>query len=513
LILAFVEYNSKGIAITVGAVMHIELKRHSRDHLSKQIAQSLADRIRSGLLQPGMKLPSVRALAGQLNVSLVTVAKGYEELERLGLIHCMQGKGCFVGPEPAAEEPEWEISSDWQLAVVDYLPRANVWRYLKGPESETAYRFHISEIEYGLLPNEEIGANLHRLIRENPSIVAQYGPVQGDAELRRLLVRHFAARGIRAGEEDVLITNGSQQAIDLVARAFVGPGDYVYVEAPAYTGAIDVFASRGAKMIAVPVDRDGLRVNTLLSLCDRFPPKLIYVTPSYQNPTGAAMSAERRSRILDLAQSRNCLVLEDDATSDLYFGKAPPLAIKAMDSHGHVIYVKSFSKVLSPGCRVSAIVSSGTLLSRLVAAKTMTDLGSPLIGQKAILPFFQGDRLEKHLSRLRNAMREKCAVALGILRKHAPEGVTWTDPAGGMNLWVSLPAHADGAELAEMARKAGISILPGAVCYSGEPEHHHFRLSFSFVDTGRLAEGMEKLCLLMHRYLESDRKASSGPVL
>lgn len=493
--------------------MHIELKRHSRDHLSVQIAQTLSDRIRSGLLAPGAKLPSVRALAGQLNVSLVTAAKGYAELERQGLIHCIQGKGCFVGPAPTVQEEERGPSTNWQLAVVDYLPRAQVWRYLKGADADTEYCFHISVVEHDLLPNEEIGANIHRIIREQPSVIAQYGPFQGDAELRRLVARHLETRGIRAGEDEVLITNGSQQAIDLIARAFVGPGDYVYMETPAYTGAIDVFASRGAKIISVPVDRDGMRTDTLLALSDRFPPKLIYVTPAFQNPTGAALSAARRNHILELAQSLNCLVLEDDATSDLYFGKAPPLAIKAMDPYGHVIYVKSFSKVLSPGCRVSAIVSSGTLLSRLVAAKTMTDLGSPLIGQKALLPLFQGDRLEKHLARLRNAMREKYAIAHSVMRKHAPPGVSWTEPAGGMNFWVSLPPHADGAELADMARKEGISVLPGAVCYAGEPEHHHVRISFSCLDNRRLAEGLERLCRLMRRYLEGNRGGAAGPVL
>jgi len=481
--------------------MHIELKRQSGTPLSKQIAQTMADRIRSELLKTGTRLPSVRELAKTLRVSQVTVSKAYAELERQGLIHCAQGKGCFVGPEPDAEDGMQELSTAWQLSAIDYLPRAHTWRHFQGTSSACRYRLHMAEVDAGLLPNREISRNFHRLVAEDPTIIANYGPFQGDGELRRALAEYFKEGGMSVGEEDVLITSGSQQAIDLVARTFTGPGDTVYLEGPTYSGAIDVFASRGARIITVPVDRDGMRVDILSRLCDVHPPKLIYTIPAFHNPTSAVMSASRRARLLELAQSYNAIILEDDAFSDTFFRTPPPRTIKSMDRYGHVILAKSFSKILSPGCRVAALVSTGTLLSRLIAAKTIADLGSPMLNQKAILPFIHPGPFEWHMKRLRAALRNRRDIVLEQLKRHAPRGVAWTVPEGGFNIWVTMPAWAKSTDLYVLAQREGVAILPGIVCYANEPEHQHFRISYSYMDESSLKEAAIVLCGVLRQYL------------
>jgi len=481
--------------------MHIELKRHSGTPLSKQIAQTMADRIRSELLKTGTRLPSVRELAKTLKVSQVTVSKAYDELERQGLIHCTQGKGCYVGPGPDTEEGTQELSTAWQLSTIDYLPRAHTWRHFQGTSSTCRYRLHMAEVDAQLLPNREISRNFHRLVTEDPSIIANYGPFQGDEELRRALAEYFRTGGITVNEEELLITSGSQQAIDLVARTFTGPGDTVYVEGPTYSGAIDVFAARGARIITVPVDRDGMRVDILSRLCDVHPPKLIYTIPTFQNPTGTVMSASRRARLLEIAQSYNAIILEDDAFSDTYFRTPPPRTIKSMDRYGHVILAKSFSKILSPGCRVSALVSMGTLLNRLIAAKTIADLGSPMLNQKAILPFIHPAPFERHMKRLRAALRSRRDVVLEQLKRHAPKGVTWTVPEGGFNIWVTMPPWAKSTELYVLAQREGVAFLPGIACYANEPEHQHFRISYSYLDESRLKEAIILLCGVLRKYL------------
>ncbi|MGN7943182.1 MocR-like pyridoxine biosynthesis transcription factor PdxR [Virgibacillus sp. 6R] len=486
--------------------MHIELKRSSDKPLSKQIVQTFTDRIQSELLKPGTQLPSIRNLSRILHVSLVTVSKAYKELEGRGFIRCIQGKGCFVNSEKLNEAiNEEEGSTAWQLSTIDYLPRAQMLKHFQsafqGSSTDYRYQFHISSIHHELLPTEEIGKNIYQIILNNPTVVANYGPFQGDLELRNALSVYFEERGISVKGEDLLIVNGAQQGIDLIARTFVGPGDVVYMEAPTYSGAIDVFASRGAKIITVPVDNEGMKIDLLTKMCDEYPPKLIYTIPTYHNPTGTVMSIKRRVKLLQLAQSYNCIILEDDTFSDICFSKQPPRTIKSIDSSGHVIYVKTFSKILSPGCRISAINTSGPFLNRLIAAKTISDLGSPLVTQKAVLPFITSNRMNKHIKNLRSVLYSRCKLVLDLLKHHAPKGVTWTQPDGGLNIWVTLPSWASTNELFVQAQKQQIAILPGSVCYAGEPEYNHFRLSFSYLEDAVIKEGIIQLCNLLRTFL------------
>lgn len=481
--------------------MHIDLLRSSSKSLPQQISETMAQRITSGLLQPGTRLPSVRGLASALKVSQVTVSKAYADLEIRGHIICSQGKGCYVA-ERLRNTPD--MSAGWQDSYDDYLPRAQLWRNFN--DSEVEYPFHLAAIHSSLLPLEPIGATMAALVREQPELMATYGNFQGDAELREVMRRHLQSRGISLGSGDLMITSGSQQGIDLVARTFVGPGDTVYLEAPSYTGAIDVFAGRGAEMIFVPVDGEGMQVDKLTAMCDRRPPKLIYTNPTYQNPSGVTMSITRRQRLLELARSYRCLIVEDDPFSDLYFHKPPPPSIKSMDTAGHVVYMKSFSKVLAPGCRIACVAAEGNILSRLIAAKSSSDLGSPLLTQRAVLPFISR-RYEIYAATLRTALRTRKEAAAKLLKQYAPPGVTWTLPEGGLNLWLQLPESAEIGRLHALAGQEGISFLPGDVCYAGDGElsSRHIRLCYAQLTQEEMEHGLGQFLLLLDKYLRSIR--------
>ncbi|WP_426449226.1 PLP-dependent aminotransferase family protein [Paenibacillus sp. S-38] len=492
--------------------MHIELTRKSAVALTGQIVQSFRDRIDSGLLRPGERLPSVRNLSAFLKISQVTVSKAYGELEEKGYIACTQGRGCFVMVPPEEAPAARPNPEDWQLALPDYLPRAQLWRHYN--EGEGMYRFNTAAIQPALLPSVEIGRNIQRLIAEDPSLIGTYGPFQGDGGLLRALGRYLAERGIAAGPEELLVTSGSQQGIDLAARTFVGPGDTVYMEAPTYTGAIDVFASRGAKIMTVPVDAEGMRTDLLTRLCDTHPPKVIYTIPTFHNPTGVTMSMRRRQELLEIARSYGCLIIEDDPFSDLYFGEAPPRSLKSMDREGHVIYLKSFSKVLSPGCRVACAAASGGLIARLTAAKATADLGSPLLPQKAVEPLLARRRYETYMSGLREAMAARCRLVTGLLKAHAPSSVSWSEPAGGLNLWLTLPAWADSGTIYREALKKNIVLLPGTACYAAEPQRNHLRLSFTQMGEEELREGTLRLCRVLQDSLAQEKAGRpSKPVL
>ncbi len=491
--------------------MHIDLNRHSGITLTEQIRTAVADRIQSGLLQEGEKLPSVRNLSKLLDVSLMTVFHAYELLEQEGLIDRIQGKGSFIlgkstrfKNRPNQKEAE-KPSMDWQNTVADYLPRAQYWRMMQSPLIDVA-KLSMAALHSSLIPTEWITKQFFQHAQLDHSHLTEYGPVQGDSKLREAVLPYFREKNIVAGPNEIMILNGSQQGIDLVASTFVGPGDVVVLEEPAYPCTIDVLRRRGATIFTIPIDEEGMQVDHLAALCDTRPPKLIYTNPTFQNPTGTVMSARRRAQLLELAQSYNAIILEDDATSDLYFGSAPPPpAIKSMDRHGHVIYLKGISKFISPGCRIGFLIADGTFMTRLVSSKGISDLGSPLITQKAILPFFTSNQLQKHLPVLREKLKERRNLVLQILNRMAPKVVRWTKPDGGLNIWLTLPHAMNADELHTFALKEGISFLPGHVCFPAQQQYHHLRLSFSYLDIHTLESSLITLCRLLQGFTQSDR--------
>jgi DNA-binding transcriptional MocR family regulator len=480
--------------------VHIELNRNAGATLPEQIARAFEDRIGSGLLRPGDKLPSVRELAGRLGVSLVTASKSYTLLDVRGTIDCAQGKGCYVTRKAARQDPlEAAPSADpylWQLSVPDYLPRAQLWNYYQNVPARL--QLHLSAIQRELLPSKDIMRQMQSIMSEDHALLTAYGSFQGDERLRAALAALLRMVGIRVSEKDILVTSGAQQGIDLVARTFVGPGDVVVMEAPTYNGAIDVFASRGARIVTVPVDGRGMDVNLLARVCDQVKPKLIYCVPTFHNPTGTTMPSTRRKQLYELAESLNCLIVEDDPYSDMYFDAPPPRPIKSFDTTGHVIYIKSYSKLLAPGCRIAAVAASGPVLQRLIAAKTAADLGSPLLTQKAIYSFLSSNKFHAYTASIRKVLSSRHALALSLLRKHCPKGVQWTPADGGLHLWLTLPPGglAD-HELFIAAGREDISVLPGSVCYAGEMSLRHIRICFTYVPEDALRESIAKLGALM----------------
>ncbi|AJY74722.1 PLP-dependent aminotransferase family protein [Paenibacillus beijingensis] len=490
--------------------MYFEIQRNAEISLSKQIYLSIVDQIRSGFLQEGMQLPSVRDLSKQLEVSLVTVVKAYNELEQDGFINSVQGKGTFVNAErkAAADTQTEALPFNWQLSVQNYLPRSQFARFHHVPE-----KIHLSSsmVDPGLLLNRPLEREIQQILSENPKIFSQYGEIQGDSQLRNAMYEYLKKAEVPAEPDNLLVTNGSQQGIDLIARTFIGPGDVVVMEAPTYPGAIDVFRGRGATILTVPVDHSGMRVDILQHLCDKHKPKIIYTIPTFHNPTGVVMTSKRRRQILDLAQSIQSIIIEDDPWSEVYFNKKPPAAIKSMDHYGHVIYLKGLSKTLAPGCRIGILAASGSIFNRLLAAKANADLGSPLLTQKILLPFIQSKKMTDHMKKLRTALRIRRDLVLDLLSQHSPDGVSWVIPEGGLNLWISLPSWIDTNLLLLEAKKQHLSFLPGSACYPVEQENHHLRLSYSYMSEQQLHQGVTTLCSILHSEISSKKLHDHSP--
>lgn len=497
--------------------MKIDLNRNTNISLSKQIYQSIADRISSGLIEKGSKLPSVRSLSKTLKVSLVTVVKAYSMLEKDNLIATIQGKGSYVqSEENMISNKTSDVSSfslDWQLSITDHLPRAQFWRQNMNVATKSQIWLSAASVYNSLLPEKHISRYLSSFILKNPSIISEYGPVQGDLEFRAAIADYLKFIGISLSKEEIIVTNGSQQAINLIARTFIGAGDIVIMEAPTYTAAIDVFRWQGATILSVPVDKDGMRIDLLLKLCDTYSPKLIYTIPTYHNPTGTVMSMQRRTELIDIAKNFNCLIVEDDPWREITFEKNPLPALKSMDTDGHVIYIKGFSKFLSPGCRIGTLAASGSILNRLIAAKSNSDLGSPLLTQKALLPFVQLNFMKKHLRNMNSILLRRRNLVLTLLKECMPSTVKWTVPIGGPNIWITLPSWLSAESLVFEAQNNNIGFLAGSTCYSSEPEFNHIRISFSSLDEEQLKKGIITLSKIVSLFIARKNEFKNIPII
>jgi DNA-binding transcriptional MocR family regulator len=484
--------------------LHIALDRDSEVPLYAQISRALRERILSGNLLAGLHLPPERRLAQELGVNRSTVLAAYRELKSEGLLDARVGRGtAVVGPRERAPRPAAGV------AARGSDPRPLPWSELARPIAakaedpllrdllELTERRDAISLSIGLPAPELLPlGELHELERALFSAVGpaalQHSPTEGLTPFRESLARHMASRGAACSAPEVMVTSGSQQALDVVARAFVEPGDAVVVEAPSFFGALQVFRAAGARILGVPTDEHGMRTDALESLLERQRPKLVYTLPTFQNPSGSVMTLERRRHLLDLAYRFQVPVLEDDPYSDLrYDGETLP-SVKALDEHGHVIYVSSFSKVLFPGLRIGWIAAPRPVVRRLALAKQSMDLHSSTLGQWLIDRFLRQGGLERHLRTARAAYAKRRDAMFEALRAEAPPGVTFARPEGGFYFWCQLPETIAPARLLSHAAEQRVSFLPGAPCFCEETGRNHVRLSFSAATPRRIREGVAR---------------------
>lgn len=491
----------------------IQLTRDSDTPLYRQLHTEIASMIRSGRIANGERLPSVRRLARDLGVSLITVVQAYQVLAADGLVQATVGRGTFAGGPQAAPAPvvsretvQAIDGTEWQSSLPIHLraPRVSAMEALL----RSAVRSNVIPLAGGipdptLFPVRALGRMWHRALAVEDPKFLQYGSPQGDLSLRGWIADNCASAGIAARPDDVLITSGSQQAIDLVARALIASGDHVLVESPTFLTALDVLEGRGANLIGVPVDADGMRIDVAAALVERYRPRIIYTIPTAQNPTGVAMSDERRRRLAALARQHNLLVLEDDTCSEFSYDGEAPSAIKAYDSGGHVLFLRSFSKTVIPGLRVGCIVAHGPLMARLIEAKLVMDrFTSPLI-QRTLWRYLSSKQYVRDLRVAKDTYRRRRDTVLRVLEASMPAGIVWTRPTAGFNLWVTLPQDVPAREAFNEALKEGVACGLGDLFLPHTAPPSGLRLSFADKQEEVLAEGVRRLAVALRRVLAS----------
>jgi 2-aminoadipate transaminase len=360
----------------------------------------------------------------------------------------------------------------------------------------------------GSFPWEELREITQRLLTGTDHEVLQYGPTGGYAPLVEGIVPILEARAIAAGRDEILITTGSQQGLDLIARLFVTPGDVVLVELPAYTGAIAAFGNAQAQLFGVRQEPDGVSLEDLDEVCQRQRAagrrvNLLYVVPNFQNPTGMLLSLEKRRRLLEWAQRRDVLIVEDDPYGSLYFDDVTrpeeTRSIRADDSSGRVIYLSSFSKTLVPGLRVGWVVAPASLIDRLETAKQSVDLMSGSLDQRIVHEAIRGGAIERLAPRLRELYRRKRDVMEAALRAEVGDRLRWTQPRGGFFLWATLPEGQDDVALLGRALEQRLVFVIGSAFFVDGTGHDRIRLSFSAPTPERIQEGARRLAAaLLH---------------
>ncbi|MCS6884045.1 MAG: PLP-dependent aminotransferase family protein [Acidobacteriota bacterium] len=350
-------------------------------------------------------------------------------------------------------------------------------------------------------PADEIAEIAARLIRERGSEVLQYGVTRGRAELIRRVCDYMRARSIEAVPEQVILTAGSQQALDLLCRVLLDPGDVVIVEAPSYIGALCAIRNSGARIVAVDLDDDGIKIDELELVLRQSgrSVKFIYTVTNFQNPSGVTLSSERRQQLMDLANRYDVMVVEDDPYGELYFEHSPPRPIKSLDEEQKVVYLGSFSKMLAPGLRTGWAVGPTGLIRLMELAKEAADLCSGGLDQALVEECLSCGLLERRLPVLRDFYKLRCQTMLEALSEYAPQGVRWTYPRGGFFVWVWLD-NMDATSLLEVAVEQGVAFVPGQPFFADEQVGGNtLRLAFSKETPQRVSEGISKLMMLIRQ--------------
>jgi 2-aminoadipate transaminase len=347
-------------------------------------------------------------------------------------------------------------------------------------------------------PPETFAADMARIAQTSTAEALQYGPTEGFEETLDCIVQVMGAEGMLPDHDDVIVTTGGQQAIDLVTKTLIDPGDVVICEAPSYPGAIPVFCSYEADVIQVECDQEGMRIDELEAVLERLDrgrrrPKFIYSVPTFQNPAGVTMSLERRRRLVELARSREMLVVEDNPYGLLRFGGEPLPPLYQLDGGDYVIYLGTFSKILSPGIRLGWAVAPPPVMEKIVLGKQAADLCTSTMTQFFVREYFAEGRWQEYIESLVGIYRGRRDTMVAALREHFPAAASWTHPEGGLFIWATLPDYIDTGDLLAKALREDVAFVPGQAAYVDGRGRSSMRLNFSAGGEEEIREGIRRI--------------------
>jgi len=465
-----------------------------------QLSEAIASDIRNGRLKPGDPLPGTRALATLLRVHRNTIIAGYRELMAQGLVEARRGGGTFVSGQALSTFEDLDRSTPASRAPTYAVPPPpRPAPLIFPPDPRTALMLYRAAPDARLFPAAALSRAFRNALRRHARKLLNYGDPRGHEDLRRGLATMLSySRGLPVEPENVMITRGSQQAIDLIARALLSPGDIVAVESLGNPGTWTALRLAGADMKPVPVDDEGMDVNALVTLLKKHTVRAVYVTPHHQFPTNTVMSGGRRKRLASLSLEHGFAIIEDDYDHEFHYEGRPVPPIAAGPDGANVLYLGSLSKLLAPGLRIGFIVAPAVLMDRLVALRLASDMQGDAAVEYAIAKLFEDGELLRHLRRMRRLYARRRDALASALERRLGSVLSFRVPTGGMALWVRVADEVDIPRWEEAGRRLDVLFRgAGMLDFGGQPLQA-LRLGFTYHDEDELAEA----ALRMSRALE-----------
>jgi 2-aminoadipate transaminase len=357
-------------------------------------------------------------------------------------------------------------------------------------------------------PPQSFAAQMTRIAQESSAEALQYGPTEGYAETKECIRAVMRVEGMVPDPDDIIVTTGGQQAIDLVAKTLVDPGDVVIAEAPTYPGAVPVFSSYQAATLQVEIDDEGIRIDLLVELLDRLArdgrrPKFIYSVPSFQNPAGVTLSPQRRRQLIEICRERELLVVEDNPYGLLRYEGEPIDPLYKLDGGDYVLYLGTFSKILSPGIRLGWLCAPPPVMAKVVLGKQASDLCTSTLSQYFVNEYFSEGRWQDYIDSLISVYRARRDAMLESLARHFPTQARWSRPAGGLFCWATLPDYIDTTDLLARALRDNVAFVPGAAAYAdGRSGSNSMRLNFSGSTEDQIREGIRRIGRVVSEQVE-----------
>jgi len=481
----------------------INIDRTSQFPLKQQIINEIKKLISNSLIKAGTALPSSRALAEELGMSRYTVYQAYEELQVQGYLISRQGsynivlkrrkevlfdprRQSMIAWEKVCSESSKVLFKNYMKNLADIPTRSN-------KKDSSVINLTEMQLDPSLFPVKSFSRCLKYVVSKNGHEALDFCSPEGNEALRACITQRLRLHSISTREDEILITYGSQQALDLVMRLLCRRNSKVVVELPTYYNIIPLLQFYSASIIGIPMKYDGMDLSQLERVLDNEAVSFVYTVPNFQNPIGLTTSYHHREKLLSICMRHRVPIVEDGFDEEMKYSGKLPLPIKSIDEKNIVIYLGTFSKVLFPGLRIGWITADKECIGRLTALKRFSDLRCENLTQTSLAYFCQQGYYDLHLRRLHRIFRNRLEVALETMKKHFPKTTSWTRPKGGYAIWVKMPRKMTPAELTEFMFKYNVKVSPGSYYFPEQSESEYFRLSIARVGAEDIREGIIRL--------------------
>lgn len=440
----------------------LELNKSSSKYL--QIYNFIKQLIISGEIKEHEKLPPIRKLADYMGVNNATIVKVYELLENEGYVYKIVGSGTFA--------------SNIKLKKKKSVKREGLIHFDSGNPSADMF------------PIEDYKKAINMALERDGSTIFDYDEGKGSKELREEISKYLREKQINTDKENIQIISGAQQGIDIVCKGLINYSDVVFVEEPTYNGALEVFKSRGAKVISIPMLDDGIDIGILKLKLEKIKPKLMYVMPNFQNPTGISYSAYKKRKLIELSEEYDFYILEDDFISDFPFDSEDNRPLKSYDNNDRVIYIKSFSKILMPGLRIGIVEIPMELQSKILWAKYSSDISTPGLIQKSMYYYMSCFNWEEYLDNISRIYYEKYSLAKKLIDEKLGEKLKIRNAVGGINFFLELPRGYSANDFYNFILEKGVIITPGTYFFDNIMDDRYFRINVANASLDDIREGI-----------------------